>query len=120
MVTAAEPGRVVPNSLLPTGKLIHGGFPILVAALPKPATISIPLHRFPLESSTRWDLDIATGPDPVARLVGVLICIERHRAGEVPVAELGNRADDEDVVAPIGRHLDGEGEGDGFGVRAGG
>ena len=120
MVTAAEPSRIVPNNLLPTGELVNRRFPVLITAFPQPATIGVLLHSLPLKSRTRSNFNIATVPDHMVRLSGVLVRIQRHRTREIPVAELGDRPDDEDVVAPLGAHFDGEGERDSFGVRAGG
>lgn len=119
MVATAEPSRAAPNSLLSTSELVHSGNPVL-ATLPQPAAIGVPLHRFPLESRAGSDFSVATTPDHMVRLSGVLVGIERHRAGEVPTAKLRNRSDNEDLVAPFGADFNGEGEGDGFGVRAGG
>jgi hypothetical protein len=120
VVTAAEPSRIVPNNLLPTCVCVHSGYPVLLTAFPQPATIGVLLHSLPLKSRTRSNFDIAAVPNHVVRLGGVLVRIQRHSTREIPVAELGNRPHDEDVVAPLGTHFDGEGEGDGFGVRASG
>lgn len=107
MVATTEPYGSFHNTLLSTGILVHGRHTIL-ATLPQPGAISILLHGFPFERSTRSDFDIATIPDHVVRLGGVLIGIEGHGSGEVPVSELGNGSDDEDVVAVFGAYFDGE------------
>jgi len=109
MVAAAEPDRVISNGLLATRKPVHGRFTVL-ATLPQPAAIGVLLHGLPLESRARSDFDIATSPDVAVWLVGVPIGVERHRTGEVPVAEFGDGSNDEDVVAVFGADLDREGE----------
>lgn len=109
MVTAGEPNGILRNTLLPTSELVHGKSEV-VATHPQPGAIGIPLHSLPLESRARSDFDIATIPDHMVRLGGVLVSIEGHRAGEIPVAELGDGSDDEDVVAVFGTDFDGEGE----------
>ena len=118
MVPTPHPSGVAPNHLLATSKLIHSRHPVLTT-LPRPAPILVLLHSLPLESRTSSNLHISTRPDAPARLGSVLISIERHRARQVPVAKLGDGADDVDAVAPLGADVDGEGEGDGFGVFAG-
>ena len=119
MVATTEPNGSFHNSLLPTRKGVDRVNSVL-AAFPKPGAISILLHCFPLESRASSDFDITTIPNHVDRLDGVLIGIEGHSSGEVPVSELGNGSDDEDVVAVLGADLNWKGEGDGFGVLAGG
>lgn len=119
MIRTTHPSRVIPNRLLPTSKLINTRHPI-ITTLPKPAPIPVLPHSFPLKRRPRRNLHITTRPDVPVRLVGVLVGVQRHRAGQVPVAELGDGADDVDALAPLGTDLDGEGEGDGFGVLAGG
>lgn len=116
MVSTPHPSRIVPNHLLPASILVHARHPIL-ATLPRPAPIPVLLHSFPLERRARLNLDIAACPDRFARRV--LVSIQRHRAREVPVAELGNGAHDVDAVAPLGANLDGERERDGLGELAG-
>jgi hypothetical protein len=110
--------RPVPNNLLPTSKLIHRTNPI-ISTLPQPAPILILLHRLPLKSRARLNLHIATRPDIAIRFVRILISVKRHSFLQIPVPELGDRADDVDALAPLCADLDGEGEGDCFGVRAG-
>lgn len=118
MIPTPHPSRITPNRLLPTSKLIHARHPILTT-LPRPAPIPILLHNLPFESRTSSNLHIATRPNLSTSLSSVLVGIERHRAGEIPVAELGDGAGDVDAFAPFSADVDGEGEGDGFGVGAG-
>lgn len=117
MVPTSKPSRLRRNTLLPTSELIHSRLPILTT-LPRPAAISILLHSFPLKSSPSRNLNIATSPDIPVRLVSVRVGIQRHSLGQIPIAELGDGADDVDAFAPGGADLDGEGEGDGAGVGA--
>lgn len=117
MVPTPKPSRLLRNTLLPTRKLIHSRLPVL-ATLPGPTPIPIPLHSLPLKARPSSNLNIATSPHITVRLVGVRVGIQRHGFGQIPVAELGDGADDVDAFAPGGADLDGEGEGDGAGVRA--
>lgn len=116
MVSTPHPSRIVTDHLLPASILVHARHPIL-ATLPRPAPIPVLLHGFPLERRARLDLDIATRPDHFAGRV--MVGIQRHRAREIPVAQLGDGADDVNAVAPLSANLDGEGERDGFGEFAG-
>jgi hypothetical protein len=109
--------RPVPDNLLPTSKRIYRTNPI-ITTLPQPTAILILLHRLPLKSRARLNLHIATRPNIAIRFVRILISIQRHSFLQIPAAELGDRADDVDALAPLGADLDGEGEGDCFGVRA--
>jgi len=118
VVRTPHPSRVGSNRLLPTSKFIHSRHPV-VTTLPRPAPIPVLLHSLPLKRRARLNLHVATRPDLSTRLRSVLVGIQRHRARQVPVAELGDGADDVDAVAPLGADVDGEGEGDGFGVFAG-
>jgi hypothetical protein len=115
--TSKPKRRPIPNNLLPTSKRIHRTNPI-ITTLPQPTAILILLHSFPLKSRPRLNLNIATRPDIAIRFVRVLISIKRHSFLQIPVSELGDRADDVDALAPFCADLDGEGEGDGFGMRA--
>lgn len=117
MVSAPHPSRIITDHLLPASILVHARHPILTT-LPRPAPIPVLLHSFPLERRARLDLDIAARPDRLARRI--LVGVQRHRAREVPVAQLGDGADDVDTVAPLGANLDRKGERDGFGEFAGG
>jgi len=117
VVTTPHPSRVIADSLLTTSELIHSRHPVL-ATLPEPATIPVLLHNLPLKSRASSYLHIATRPDIAVGLRRVLVGVKRHRTGEIPVAELGNGANDVDAVAVLGADLDGEGEGDACGVGA--
>lgn len=118
VVATPEPSRILRHALRTTSELINSSRPVL-ATLPSPAAVRILLHGFPLEGSAGNNLDIAAGPDVAVGLGSVGVGVERYGFGEVPVAELGDGADDVDAVAPGGADLDGEGERDGFGVGAG-
>jgi hypothetical protein len=119
MIPTSKPiRRPAPNNLLPTSKLIHRT-DIIITTLPQPTAVHILLHSFPFKSRASRNLHIATRPDIAIRFVRVLISIERHSFLQIPAAELGDRADDVDALAPLCADLDGEGEGDCFGVRAG-
>jgi hypothetical protein len=109
--------RPVPNNLLPTSKLIHRTNPIITTA-PQPAPILIPLHRLPLKSRPRLNFHITSTPNISIRFVRIRFSIKRHSFLQIPVPEFGDRADDVDALAPLCADLDGEGEGDCFGVRA--
>jgi hypothetical protein len=118
-VTATpHPSRIIPNNLLPTRKLIHARRPILTT-LPQPTPIPISLHNLPLKSRSRLNFHISTAPDVPVRFRSILVSIQRYRAGQIPVSELGDGAGDVDAVAVLGADLDGEGERDGCGVGAG-
>jgi hypothetical protein len=115
-VTATpHPSRIIPNNLLPTRKLIHARRPI-ITTLPPPTPIPISLHNLPLKSRSRLNFHISTAPDVPVRFRSILVSIQRYRAGQIPVSELGDGAGDVDAVAVLGANLDGEGERDGCGV----
>ena len=107
MIATPHPSRIIPNNLLPTRKLIHARHPVL-ATLPQPTSIAIPLHNLPLKSRPRLNLHIPTTPDIPVRLRSILISIQRHGAGQIPVSELGDGAGDVDAVAVLGADLDGK------------
>lgn len=118
MVPTPHPSRVIPHRLLSTRELINRRHPIL-ATLPQPAPIRIFLYSFPLETGPCCNLHISTSPYHTSSLGGVRVGIQRYRAGQIPISELGDGASDVDAVAPFGADFDGEGEGDCFGVFAG-
>jgi len=77
-----------------------------------------PLNELVLKRRPSLHLHIPTRPKRIA--VSVLVRIERDGVVRIPIAEGGDVADDEDVVAEGGGLGDGEAELDGGGVGAGG
>jgi len=110
MVATAEVIRVIPHKRRRT-PIARRDIDAVLVALPQQHPADTPLDEFILESGSRRDGQVPVVPQRID--VRVVDRAERESIIGVPVAELGDIARDEDVVAVDGFLLYGEVERDG-------